>query len=118
MDLSDCRISTNGPTSNLFGTKDQELVPESTLLLFARWGPAKPHSNGCKWRAFRRNGNSLRYEYIPSNEFVSLGSIRLTLPGINMEVENRLVVEDFMVFQGAIFHFHVSSRECISREAY
>ena len=31
-----------------------------------------------------------------------------------MEVENLLVVEDFMVFQGAIFHFHVSSRECIS----
>ena len=55
--------------------------------------------------------------YPVTNSF-SLGSIRLTLPGINMEVENLLVVEDFMVFQGAIFHFHVSSRECISREAY
>ena len=33
-----------------------------------------------------------------------------TLSGTNMEVENPLFVEDFMVFQGAMFHFHVSSR--------
>ena len=36
-----------------------------------------------------------------------------TLPGTNMEVEKDLFVLDFMVFQGAILHFHVSSRECI-----
>ena len=30
-----------------------------------------------------------------------------------MEVENHLFIVEFMVFQGAILHFHVSSRECI-----
>ena len=33
-----------------------------------------------------------------------------TPPGTNMEVDNHLLWK--MVFQGAILHFHVSSREC------
>ena len=37
---------------------------------------------------------------------------RNTLPETNMEAENPLFVEDFMVFQGTIVHF--CSRECDS----
>ena len=37
-----------------------------------------------------------------------------TLPGTNMEVENHLFVVEHGLPGGAILHFHVSSRECIS----
>ena len=41
-----------------------------------------------------------------------MGTI-ITLPATNMEVENILFVEDFMVFQEAIVHLTIlSSREC------
>ena len=46
------------------------------------------------------------------NQLDPIGQTRITLPGINMEVENHLFVVDFVVLQGAILHFHVSSREC------